>query len=259
MRRAAILGVLAALVAAGAARAAPPTPLVQAGQHLFGRYCAACHGGNGQGIDPPRKQGVGGGPGRSQTLQTAGGPDLRGVGALAADFYLRTGYMPLPQLGVQPKRRAHLFFTDDQINALTAYVASLGPGPRIPTPHPERADLSKGMQAFTSRCAGCHTVAAAGGYVTGGVAPPLDQATPRQIAEAVRVGPYLMPRFSKRAISDAELDSIVRWVEYAKHPDDRGGWALGHVGPVTEGLVTWFVGIAFLLVASLALGRRLRS
>jgi ubiquinol-cytochrome c reductase cytochrome c subunit len=259
VRRAAVLGVLAALLAAGAARAAPSPGLVEAGQHLFGRYCATCHGGNGQGIDPPRRRAAGGGPGREQTLQTAGGPDLRGVGALAADFYLRTGYMPLPELGVQPKRRSHLLFTDGQIDALTAYVASLGPGPAIPTPHPERGNLSEGMQAFTSHCAGCHQVAAAGGYVTGGVAPPLDRATPRQIAEAVRLGPYLMPRFSRRAISDAELDSIVRWVQYTKHPDNRGGWSLGHVGPVPEGLVTWFVGIAFLLACSLALGRRLKA
>ena len=81
--------------------------------------------------------------------------------------------------------------------------------------------------------------------------------TPRQVAEAVRVGPYLMPVFSKKQISDAELDSIVRYVEYAKHPDDRGGWSLGHVGPVPEGLVTWFVGIVSILAITLALGKRL--
>ena len=50
-----------------------------------------------------------------------------------------------------------------------------------------------------------------------------------------------MPRFSPRQLSTAQLDSIVRYVEYAKHPDDRGGWAIGHLGPVPEGLVTWFL------------------
>ena len=30
--------------------------------------------------------------------------------------------------------------------------------------------------------------------------------------------------------------------DYAKHPDDRGGWAIGHLGPVPEGLVTWLIG-----------------
>ena len=78
--------------------------------------------------------------------------------------------------------------------------------------------------------------------MTGASPPPLEDATPTQIAEAVRIGPYVMPRFSKRTALDRELDSIVRYVQYAKHPDDRGGWAIGHLGPVPEGLVTWFIG-----------------
>ena len=80
-----------------------------------------------------------------------------------------------------------------------------------------------------------------------------------QIAEAVRIGPYLMPRISEKQISDRHLDSIIRYVQYAKHPDDRGGWAIGHVGPVPEGLVTWFIGIAAIVVTCLVIGRRLRS
>jgi ubiquinol-cytochrome c reductase cytochrome c subunit len=258
VKRALLLGLASALVAANAAAAAPSPQLVQAGARLFGRYCATCHGGAGQGIEPGA-QNAGGGPGRSQQRQQGAGPDLRGVGALAADFYLRTGYMPLPDLGVQPKHRTHLLLADGQINALTAYVASLGAGPPIPTPHPERGSLSSGMQLFTQHCSGCHQVAAAGGYVTGAVAPRLDRATPREVAEAVRVGPYLMPVFSQKQISDAQLDSIVRYVEYTKHPDDRGGWALGHVGPVPEGLVTWFLAMVSILAISLALGKRLRA
>ena len=91
------------------------------------------------------------------------------------------------------------------------------------------------------------------------VAPALDRATALQIAEAVRTGPYLMPRFSEKQISDAKLDSIIRYVAYAKHPDDRGGWALGHIGPVPEGLVTWFIGIALMVGMCLVIGKRLES
>src|SRR5205085_1673802 len=83
-----------------------------------------------------------------------------------------------------------------------------------------------GQQDFADHCAGCHQIDVKGGYVTNAVAPTLDRATAVQIAEAVRTGPYLMPRFSERQISDAKLDSIIRYVAYAKHPDDRGGWAL---------------------------------
>ena len=88
--------------------------------------------------------------------------------------------------------------------------------------------------------------------------PSLHDATDTQIAEAVRIGPYVMPAFSRSSISDAQLDSIVRYVDYTKHPDDRGGWSLGHVGPVPEGLATWFLGMAVLVALCLVIGTRLR-
>jgi quinol---cytochrome-c reductase cytochrome c subunit len=95
--------------------------------------------------------------------------------------------------------------------------------------------------------------------VTGAVPPSLAAATPRQIAEAVRIGPYVMPTFTKKSLSDRELDSIIRYVEYAKDPDDRGGWSIGHLGPIPEGLVAWFVGAAALVLVCIVLGRRLSS
>jgi ubiquinol-cytochrome c reductase cytochrome c subunit len=100
---------------------------------------------------------------------------------------------------------------------------------------------------------------AEGGYLTGGVAPPLEDATPRQVAEAIRIGPYLMPRFSEHDLSPQQVDSIVRYVEYAKNPDDRGGWAIGHLGPVPEGLVTWLLAAAALVAVCMVIGKRLRS
>jgi len=89
--------------------------------------------------------------------------------------------------------------------------------------------------------------------------PPLDEASAVEIAEAVRIGPYVMPKFSERDLSDVELDSIVAYVRYAQHPDDRGGWALGHLGPVPEGLVTWFVGIVLLVATCAVIGKRIQS
>ena len=138
-------------------------------------------------------------------------------------------------------------------------LASLGPGPPIPKPHPDRGNLSEGLKLFTQHCSGCHQVVAQGGYVTGAVAPPLQKATPVQVAEAVRVGPYLMPRFSKKQINNAQLDSIIRYVEYTKHPHDVGGWAIGHIGPVPEGLVAWFIGIAVVVGTCVVIGKRLES
>ena len=254
--------VLVALALPGAASAAAPQPppgdLVARGYHLYGQYCIACHGANGRGVEPPVPNSAGAAPQRAQNQQKAAGPSLQGVGALAADFYLRTGYMPLREVGKQP-RRNRVLFSEDQIRALVAYVASLGNGPPIPQPQPERGNLSEGMKLFTDHCAGCHQVAAEGGYVTGAVPPPLENSTAVQIAQAVRIGPYVMPRFSEKQISDRELDSIIRYVQYAKHPDDRGGWAIGHLGPVPEGLVTWFLAATALIAVCIVIGKRLKS
>jgi ubiquinol-cytochrome c reductase cytochrome c subunit len=206
------------------------------GEGLYAATCLKCHGPGGRGIRDM-------------------GPSLRGVGALAADFYIRLGLMPLDHPGEQPHRQRSPFSREEQ-DALIRYVASLAQGPSVPEPHPERGDLARGLRLFTGHCAGCHQAVAEGGFVTGARVPPIKDDTPVQIAEAVRVGPYLMPRFSTRQLSDAELDSIIRYVEYAKNPDDRGGWGIGHLGPAPEGLVAWLAAAGVLLVLCLVIGER---
>ena len=128
---------------------APGTPLVELGRQLFAGNCATCHGADGRGI-----------PNR--------GPQLRGVGALAPDFYLRNGYMPLERVGIEPTPSRPLF-------------------------------------------------------------------------------------------DDREIRAIVAYVEEAQHPQDRGGWALGHIGPVPEGLVAWLLATAALVAVCVLIGRRIES
>jgi ubiquinol-cytochrome c reductase cytochrome c subunit len=223
------------LLAGALALSLPGAAAAQSGSGLYAENCLRCHGAAGEGT--PR------------------GPRLRGVGAISADLYLRTGYMPLRSPGDQPTRRRSPF-NARQIDALVAYVASLGKGEPVPTPHPERGSVAVGLRLFTEHCAGCHQVVGEGGYVTGARVPPLGQATSTQIAEAVRVGPYLMPRFPKTQISVRQLDSIVAYVESAKHPDDRGGWAIGHIGPVPEGLVAWLLAGTALVAVCVVIGKR---
>ena len=255
----AVLGALGLLGAgsAGASSGPPKNPLAAYGYHLYGEYCLSCHGANAGGRMNQTSTSTGNGPGREQEQQNGVGPSLQGVGALAADFYLRTGYMPLRRIGMQP-RREPVFLSNHQIRALVAYIASFG-GPPIPKPKPQSGDVSKGLELFTEHCAGCHQVVAQGGVVTGALPPALVNATPRQVAEAVRIGPYVMPKFSQRDLTNRQLDSIVRYVEFTKNPARPGGWGLGYLGPVPEGLVTWFIAIPGLIVLCLLLGRRLRS
>jgi ubiquinol-cytochrome c reductase cytochrome c subunit len=263
MRAAALLVLAAASLAIAPAAAAQPQvgivrPSTEAGKsrlelgaELFAGNCSSCHGSGGQGVPRERAQ-----PGSGELKGY--GPSLRGVGALAADFYLRTGYMPLKAADAQPQR-GRVLFNEREIRALIAYVASLGGGPPVPRPRPAEGSLSEGLELFTEHCAGCHQVVAKGGVVTGARVPPLEDATPRQVAEAVRIGPYVMPSFSKRDLTDAQLDSIVRYVEYAKHPEDRGGWGIGNVGPIPEGMVTWFIAALAFVMACMLIGERVRS
>lgn len=226
----------------------PSTPSVQLGAQLYAGNCASCHGIAGSGIKSPR-------PGAGDI--SGEGPPLRGVGASAPDFYLRTGYMPLSSIHDQPGPD-RVLFSDKEIRSLVAYVASLGAGPGIPHPNPDAGSLAEGLHQFTLHCAGCHQIVARGGFVTGAMVPPLQSATATEIAEAVRIGPYLMPRFPASQISDAQLNSIVAYVLSTRHPDNRGGWGIGNIGPIPEGLVTWWIAAPLLLIACMAVGRRLR-
>src|SRR5690349_2977050 len=81
----------------------------EAGTALFQSQCASCHGMQGQG--------------------TAYGPSLVGAGAAGADFYLRTGRMPLSAPG-QPVVRRQPVLTEEQIQELVDVVASLVTGRR---------------------------------------------------------------------------------------------------------------------------------
>lgn len=209
--------------------------LLARGRELFQASCAACHGIGAQGVH-----------GR--------GPSLRGVGALAADFYLQTGRMPLASPRAQPQRTRPAF-PQPQIRALIAYVASFG-GPAVPVVHPSSGSLSEGGRLFSLSCAGCHTIQGQGGIVTGAVVPSLGQATPRQVAEAIRIGPYVMPRFGAGEISAAQVDSIARYVQSTQHPQDSGGWGIGRIGPIPEGMAAWLLAAAALLLIARLLGER---
>ena len=210
----------------------------QLGSQLYAGNCAVCHGIAGDG--------------------TSKGPSLRGVGAQAADFYLTTGYMPLGHPGEQPWRH-RVLFTKRELGSLIGFVASLGPGPPVPQPALKSGNVAEGLRLFTQHCAGCHQVVGEGGYVTDARVPRLKKATPRQIAEAVRIGPYLMPSFSKKAISDRQLNSIIDYLQVSRRPDDRGGWGIGHIGPVPEGMVAWFIAVVLLVGLCSLIGERLRA
>lgn len=262
MRRALLVACLALLPApaAGAQEdlaGVPDEPQLRQGYELYAEHCSRCHGPDGSGVDALAPNRVFGGDTTSGGPSAGAGPSLRGVGERSADFYLRTGRMPLRDLDEQPSRTYHVRFTDEQIEALVAYVGSLGDGPPIPEPEPEEGSLSEGLQLYTRYCAGCHQVVTEGGFATGARVPPLEQASAVEIAEAVRIGPFIMPAFPESTISDEQLNSIIAYVEASQDPEDRGGWGIGHLGPVPEGMVTWFLAATVLVGLCVVIGRRM--
>jgi ubiquinol-cytochrome c reductase cytochrome c subunit len=210
---------------------------VEEGRELFEVGCSSCHGLDAKGVEGQA-------------------PSLIGAGEAAADFYLRTGRMPLGQVGDEPLR-GEPRYGNAEIEALDAYVGSLGAGPAIPNVDPAKGSVSEGMEMFTDSCSGCHGIGGKGGVAIGGYAPPLGEATPTQVGEAIRVGPYLMPRFSEATITPSQVNSIARYVELTQSPDDAGGFGIGHIGPVPEGLVAWLAALAALLLIARVIGERL--
>src|SRR3954447_25458943 len=234
-----VLGVvLAVAVLGGPAGAAPGDTAAGSGdpahgQVLYQASCAGCHGQQGEG--------------------TQNGPSLVGVGAAAADFYLQTGRMPLAaeKDQAEPGPRA---FSQPDIADLDAFVDSLGDGPPIPDVTP--GDLALGRELYLQNCAACHGSGGAGFTQVGGrYAPSVLGADPTQVAEAVRVGPLLMPQYPEQVLDAHQVDSIVTYVQQLQTLPDSGGWSLGRLGPVTETLVG-FVALGLLVIVLRLLGKR---
>jgi ubiquinol-cytochrome c reductase cytochrome c subunit len=235
--------VLVGAAAFGAIRGAQAQPaepdLLAEGRQLYETGCISCHGADGRGVGDL-------------------GPTLIGVGSASVDFYLTSGRMPAAYNSGQVRRKPPAY-DPDQIAALVAYVtdAFAKGGPEIPQLDMSTAVLSEGQALFTLNCAPCHNSSGAGGALGHAIyAPNVTKATPLQVAEAVRIGPGAMPQFGPTQIDDQQLASIVQYVDYLKHPRDRGGLPLGRIGPVPEGFVAWVFGIGAVLFAVRWLGAR---
>jgi ubiquinol-cytochrome c reductase cytochrome c subunit len=218
----------------------PTSPqLVAKGMSLYEEGCASCHGALLQGI--PHNA-----------------PSLIGVGAGPVDFYLSTGRMPLDNPSDQPLRNTPRY-TRAEMNALIAFITKVGGGPPAPAADPSQGDLAVGLHVFTLHCAGCHQIVARGGLVVGAVVPALQQSTALQVAEAVRMGPYLMPHFDARQINQQQLNSVARYVLWTRHPANYGGWGIYNIGPIPEGMAAWFIGLAALVLVARLIGERMET
>lgn len=213
---------------------------IAAGESLFNANCATCHGMNAVG--------------------TENGPSLVGVGAAAVDFQVGTGRMPMQMHGPQAPKKAPQF-DEVQTHQMAAYVASLAPGPTIPSRQwltESEADIAHGAEIFRINCAMCHNVGAAGGALTEGkFAPELQTVDPVHLYEAMVTGPQNMPVFNDANLSPEDKRDIiasVRWM--TDNTSSIGGYNLGGIGPVAEGLFIWIFGIGGAAAAAIWLTSR---
>ena len=228
-----LMGALYAAVAP-AARVSADTgnsQQVAEGKALFQVTCSSCHGMSGEG--------------------TSQGPSLIGVGAAATDFQVATGRMPMANPGEQAPRKRNVY-SDEEVAALAAFVASLGPGPAIPTAEQysgeglSAEELAKGGELFRTNCSACHNFEGAGGALPNGkYAPSLQDVGGRIIWQAMRTGPQQMPVFGPGALPDEDVRAIVGYLE-TLHAQPSAGLTFGSLGPVSEGLFAWIIGIGSL-------------
>ena len=220
-----------------AAVAANQSIAVEEGRQLYLQGCSTCHGLSNQG--------------------GAGGPSLIGVGASAVIFQVESGRMPLANASAQAERKK-VKYDRTQIDQLAAYIQSVGGGPELPSGTLDDGDLAKGGDLFRTNCSSCHNFAGAGGALTRSkYAPALEPADARVIYAAMQSGPESMPRFSDNQLTPDEKRDITRYVRYITHENkDPGGAALGHYGPIPEGLVVFLVGIGALIIVTLWIGAR---
>ena len=204
---------------------------IEEGRQIFLKGCSSCHGLNAEGA------------------QIA--PSLIGVGAASVDFQVGTGRMPMADMSTQAMRKDPIYDAEETA-ALAAYVASLAPGPEIPAEsslnYERDGSTAEGGELFRNNCAMCHNFAGQGGALSQGkYAPTLMGVEPKHIYEAMVTGPQSMPVFSDKTITPEEKMSIIKWIKAAEKEPNLGGASLGRVGPVTEGLLGWVLGLGLLI------------
>lgn len=212
---------------------------VAKGQSIYQTACITCHGANLEGV-------------------VGRGPSLVGVGQAATYYQVSTGRMPVAQQGAQVPRKDPSY-TDEQVEQIAAYVETFGGGPTIPSGslRSDSEDLAQGGELFRLNCAQCHGFSGKGAPLSAGkYAPSLEPSTDKQIYGALLSGPENMPVFNDNQLTPSQKKMVIDYIQTLKVQKDPGGAGIGRVGPVSEGLVIWIVGVGLLMGIILWIGRK---
>lgn len=229
--------------------------MITQGQEIYEVACITCHGANLQGVQDR-------------------GPSLVGVGEGSVYFQVHSGRMPMKRNEAQADRKDPRF-NEAQTLALAAYVNANGGGPGIVKDddgniameslrgsHNEDGaidpkDVARGSDLFRLNCASCHNFTGKGGALSGGKhAPPLDEANEQEIYQAMLTGPQNMPVFNDMNITPEEKRNVIAFLHYMDENPSVGGFDLGSLGPVSEGLFIWIFGLGGIVAMTIWLTSR---
>ncbi|SHK86559.1 ubiquinol-cytochrome c reductase cytochrome c subunit [Pseudonocardia thermophila] len=231
------------------------TALIAKGQELYTNHCITCHGANLQGVQDR-------------------GPSLIGVGDAAVYFQVATGRMPMARQEAQAERKPpmpqfNIHQADEEkaaeaaenLEALGAFIQANGGGPKAPAEDGlalRGDDPARGGELFRLNCASCHNFTGRGGALSSGkYAPTLDAPTEKEIYTAMLTGPQNMPKFSDRQLTPDEKKDIIAYVKSVTNGNNNpGGNPLGGIGPTSEGVITFIVGVAAMIGFALWLGAK---
>ncbi|MCQ4617819.1 c-type cytochrome [Corynebacterium sp. CCUG 59401] len=228
--------------------------MIQEGKDLYDVACITCHGANLQGVKDR-------------------GPSLIGTGEGAVYFQVHSGRMPMMSNDAQAERKKPRY-SEAQTLAIAAYVAANGGGPELVYNEDgsvameelrgknfdgqiQTADVARGSELFRLNCASCHNFTGQGGSLSSGkYAPVLNPANEQEIYQAMLTGPQNMPKFSDRQLTADEKKDIIAFIKSAKETPSPSGWSLGGIGPVSEGLAMWIIGVTLVGAAAMWIGSR---
>ncbi|MGY2002474.1 c-type cytochrome [Blastococcus sp. SYSU DS1024] len=236
---AACVGLTLAAAPVEAAPAPAATEEIQDGGTVYQRYCGICHNNDGSGI-----------PGTG----VEAGPDLRGLPVAYVDLVIRTGRMPILHREVGAVEEQ---LSEQQREAVVAWMADefdLEGG----IPEVADGDPGRGQPLWLTNCAPCHSAAGNGGISADGtVAPEVTGIDPTGIVEALRVGPFEMPRFGDEVLSEQDAADIAAYVQDLSDAETTP-LGLSDVSRVYGGAFTGLIALAMAgaLVLVVRTGRR---
>jgi len=246
-----LVAAVAGLVAVAAMAASAPdavaqdsqlegTPVeasVQNGNRLYAQYCATCHGAGGAGGAVPRYGG------QAPALDPEANPN---VTVPYLDLVMSTGRMP-PAGSPYDNRTRQIVLDEAERADILAFMAAEF-GVEGETPDVGEGEAARGQEVYARNCAQCHGSTGAGGVAGAGAwTPSVSDASAETIAEAIRVGPFNMPRFERGQISEDEVADVVAFLRAVEEEPTTPILGLVELNPVyASGFVALFA-LAMLL------------